>query len=295
MCPRGTPCRSSHRRLNGAVGCRHRTSSGACPSARELVTSAFVALLANATPNRAHARSRWPATTRAGSASPTARFSGRHLPVAPRARPLPTEARGARAVPAAARAGRRRRPTPRVLFMLFAQWFTDSFLRTDRSDWRKNTSTQEIDFCQIYGLSEPKTRLLRSMEGGRLKSQQIDGQEYPPFLFERTAERRARGQAGVQGPARRGPGCSTSCWPGCPTGRRTSSSPSASSTATRPSAAPRSTSCSCASTTGSPALLAKEYERGRENGRPGTAAMTRRGPGRADLPDHPDDHDRPAS
>ena len=35
------------------------------------------------------------------------------------------------------------------LFMLFAQWFTDSFLRTERSDWRKNTSTQEIDFCQI--------------------------------------------------------------------------------------------------------------------------------------------------
>ena len=68
-----------------------------------------------------------------------------------------------------------------------AQWFTDSFLRTDHTDWRKNTSTQEIDFCQIYGLSEQKTRLLRSMEGGRLTSQQIDGQEYPPFLFERTA------------------------------------------------------------------------------------------------------------
>ena len=64
-----------------------------------------------------------------------------------------------------------------VLFLLFAQWFTDSFLRTDHTDWRKNTSTQEIDFCQIYGLSEPRTRLLRSMQGGRLKSQQIDGQE----------------------------------------------------------------------------------------------------------------------
>jgi prostaglandin-endoperoxide synthase 2 len=72
------------------------------------------------------------------------------------------------------------------MFLLFAQWFTDSFLRTDRSDWRKNTSTQEIDFCQIYGLSEAKTRLLRSMEGGRMKTQVIGGQKYPPFLLERT-------------------------------------------------------------------------------------------------------------
>ena len=74
-----------------------------------------------------------------------------------------------------------------VMFLLFAQWFTDSFLRTDRSDWRKNTSTQEIDFCQIYGLSEAKTRMLRSMQGGRMATQVIDGQEYPPFLLERTA------------------------------------------------------------------------------------------------------------
>ena len=39
-----------------------------------------------------------------------------------------------------------------VWFMFFAQWFTDSFLRTSREDFRQNTSTQEIDLCQIYGL-----------------------------------------------------------------------------------------------------------------------------------------------
>ncbi|SFU07206.1 prostaglandin-endoperoxide synthase 2 [Geodermatophilus amargosae] len=75
-----------------------------------------------------------------------------------------------------------------VLFMLFAQWFTDSFLRTERSDWRKNTSTQEIDFCQIYGLTEAQTRLLRKGKGGLLKSQQIRDEEYPPYLFRRTAD-----------------------------------------------------------------------------------------------------------
>ena len=68
--------------------------------------------------------------------------------------------------------------------MFFAQWFTDSFLRTSREDFRQNTSTQEIDLCQIYGLGADQTRMLRSMSGGRLKSQQINGEEFPVFLFQ---------------------------------------------------------------------------------------------------------------
>jgi prostaglandin-endoperoxide synthase 2 len=170
--------------LNGAVAVaadllRH------VPFGPRLITSAFVSLLANGTPPRprpftlAGDYTSWISLTDRS-------FSGRHLPVAPEGRQLPTEAEVLHLF---------RRPpgkeTPSVdtsvLFLLFAQWFTDSFLRTDHSDWRKNTSTQEIDFCQIYGLSEGRTRLLRAMEGGRLKSQQIDGQEYPPFLLERTA------------------------------------------------------------------------------------------------------------
>jgi Animal haem peroxidase len=71
-----------------------------------------------------------------------------------------------------------------VWFMFFAQWFVDSFLRTSREDFRQNTSTQEIDLCQIYGLGPAQTRMLRSLSGGRLKSQLIDGQEYPAFLFQ---------------------------------------------------------------------------------------------------------------
>jgi prostaglandin-endoperoxide synthase 2 len=169
--------------LNGAVGVatnllRH------VPFGPRLVTSAFVSLLANGTPPRPR-----PFTLAADYTSWVSltdrSFTGRHLPVAPEGRSLPTEAAVLELF---------RRPPGKeipsvdtsVLFLLFAQWFTDSFLRTDHTDWRKNTSTQEIDFCQIYGLSEAKTRLLRSMEGGRLKSQEIDGQEYPPFLFERT-------------------------------------------------------------------------------------------------------------
>jgi prostaglandin-endoperoxide synthase 2 len=155
------------------------------PFGPRLVTSTFVSLLANATEPRPR-----PLTLAADYTtwvSLTDRsFTGRHLPPAPSDRPLPPEADVLELF---------RRPPGQevpsedtsVMFLLFAQWFTDSFLRTDRGDWRKNTSTQEIDFCQIYGLSEAKTRMLRSMRGGRMKTQLIDGQEYPPFLLERTA------------------------------------------------------------------------------------------------------------
>lgn len=71
-----------------------------------------------------------------------------------------------------------------VMFMFFAQWFTDSFLRTSRADHRRNTSNHEIDLCQVYGLSEDKTTMLRAGRGGRLKTQRIGGEEFPVFLFE---------------------------------------------------------------------------------------------------------------
>jgi prostaglandin-endoperoxide synthase 2 len=154
------------------------------PGGPRLVTSAFVSLLADATPPRPRPFTMWGDYTSWVSLTDRS-FTGRHLPPAPADRALPTETQ---VLELFRRPPGKERPSTdtTVMFMLFAQWFTDSFLRTERSDWRKNTSTQEIDFCQIYGISEARTRMLRSMEGGRLKSQQIDGQEYPPFLFERT-------------------------------------------------------------------------------------------------------------
>jgi prostaglandin-endoperoxide synthase 2 len=74
-------------------------------------------------------------------------------------------------------------PKSSALFGFFAQWFTDSFLRTDPNDLRRNTSNHEIDLCQIYGLNAADTALIRSGKGGELKTQLIDGQEFPPFLF----------------------------------------------------------------------------------------------------------------
>lgn len=77
-----------------------------------------------------------------------------------------------------------------VLFMFFAQWFTDSVLRIDPRDRRRNTSNHDVDLCQIYGLYEHETRCLRSGEGGRLRSRQINGQEFPDGLGERDANGR---------------------------------------------------------------------------------------------------------
>jgi prostaglandin-endoperoxide synthase 2 len=109
-------------------------------------------------------------------------FSGRHLP--------PSSAAEQATLPPAAdvvalyRRERLTRATDTsVMFMFFAQWFTDSFLRTSMTDYRKNESNHEIDLCQIYGRNIDATNLLRSGQGGRLKSQLIDGEEYPEFLF----------------------------------------------------------------------------------------------------------------
>lgn len=71
-----------------------------------------------------------------------------------------------------------------VFFMFFAQWFTDGFFRSSHLDARKTTSNHNIDLAQIYGSNEAIALLLRSGEGGRLRSQQIAGEEYPDFLGE---------------------------------------------------------------------------------------------------------------
>jgi prostaglandin-endoperoxide synthase 2 len=110
-------------------------------------------------------------------------FSGRHLP------PSTPEAQAALPAEADVVALYRRERLVRssdtsVMFMFFAQWFTDSFLRTSLTDFRKNQSNHELDMCQIYGRTIDQTNLLRSQDGGRLKSQLIEGEEYPPFLFQ---------------------------------------------------------------------------------------------------------------
>ncbi|GAB1541205.1 hypothetical protein NUACC21_38750 [Scytonema sp. NUACC21] len=75
-----------------------------------------------------------------------------------------------------------------LIFPYFVQWFTDSFLRTDRLDPRKNTSNHHIDLCNVYGLNPKITHMLRSHKGGKLKSQFINGEEYPPFYYDENGQ-----------------------------------------------------------------------------------------------------------
>ncbi len=71
-----------------------------------------------------------------------------------------------------------------LLFPYWVQWFTDGFLRVDPKNRLKNTSNHEIDLSPVYGLRRESTEKLRSKQGGKLKSQFINGEEYPLFLYE---------------------------------------------------------------------------------------------------------------
>ncbi len=75
-----------------------------------------------------------------------------------------------------------------MLFPYWVQWFTDSFLRTDHDQRLKNTSNHQVDLCNVYGLNKKATELLRSKVGGKLKSQILNGEEYPLFFYEKTYE-----------------------------------------------------------------------------------------------------------
>lgn len=84
-----------------------------------------------------------------------------------------------------------------LLFPAFAQYLTDGFIRTkmpqngedDDPIRKQNTSNHDIDLCPLYGRTEEQTlalRLLSEEKGkkGRLKTQLINNEEYPHFLFE---------------------------------------------------------------------------------------------------------------
>ena len=69
-----------------------------------------------------------------------------------------------------------------TLLCYFAQWFTDSFLRTSPGDTRLNTSNHEIDLCQIYGLDAETAALLRTRQDGTLRT--CAQGLYPAHLFD---------------------------------------------------------------------------------------------------------------
>ncbi|HEY2658235.1 MAG TPA: hypothetical protein VGI79_00830, partial [Caulobacteraceae bacterium] len=74
------------------------------------------------------------------------------------------------------------------LFPAFAQYLTDGFIRTDPHNRARTTSNHEIDLCPLYGRTEAQTTILRVASQapghrGRLKSQTIGGEDFPPYLY----------------------------------------------------------------------------------------------------------------
>jgi prostaglandin-endoperoxide synthase 2 len=98
--------------------------------------------------------------------------------------------------------GQRPCPKSTCLFPAFAQYLTDGFIRTQmanedaKEDRRRTTTNHEIDLSPLYGRTEAQTRVLRarseeSGRRGRLKSQQLNGEDYSPFLFDDDGETKA--------------------------------------------------------------------------------------------------------
>src|SRR3954464_13665187 len=96
-------------------------------------------------------------------------------------------------------AGQRVCPKSTCLFPAFAQYLTDGFIRTlihnnppfgdGVEDRRKTTSNHDIDLSPLYGRTWRQTEVLRDSAAapgrkGRLKSQIVNGEEYPPYLYD---------------------------------------------------------------------------------------------------------------
>ncbi|WP_052134404.1 peroxidase family protein [Sphingomonas sp. 37zxx] len=115
-------------------------------------------------------------------------FYARHLPTADPPPDIPTAAQAV-ALFRRAEGGMRECPKSTLLFPVFAQYLTDGFLRTDMADRQRTTSNHDIDLSPLYGRTWAQTQVLRTRDEspgrrGRLDSQELAGEEYPPFLFE---------------------------------------------------------------------------------------------------------------
>ena len=132
-----------------------------------------------------------------------------------RAKPYPAaEAMGTRRPPkaevaklfAATPGAQRICPKSTCLFPAFAQYLTDGFIRTrvtndppfgdGQEDRRRTTSNHEIDQSPLYGRTEAQTGVLRlkseaAGKKGRLKSQTIGHEEFPPYLFDNAGKVKA--------------------------------------------------------------------------------------------------------
>jgi len=82
-----------------------------------------------------------------------------------------------------------------LLFPVFAQWFTDSWLLTRDGEPTRTNSPHQIDLNPLYGLTPDVTSTLRCLsetkgERGRLKSEIVNKEEWSPLLFDASGGRK---------------------------------------------------------------------------------------------------------
>jgi prostaglandin-endoperoxide synthase 2 len=127
-------------------------------------------------------------------------WSARHLPAWEQPNNLPSPEKVVELFQRGVGAGQQYSTKSTLLFPAFAQYLTDGFIRTrmphegdDPAIRLRNSSNHEIDLCTLYGRLAEQTAALRlgsvhAGERGRLKSQQLKGEEYSPFLFDDNLE-----------------------------------------------------------------------------------------------------------
>lgn len=114
-------------------------------------------------------------------------YLGRTLaPVEPR-RDLPSIEEATRLF--VAEGDQRECPKSTLLFPVFAQYLTDGFLRTDPHARTRTTSNHDIDLSPLYGRTPAQTGALRLRSSepgrkGRLRSQMVEGEEFPPEIYQ---------------------------------------------------------------------------------------------------------------
>ncbi|WP_299509584.1 peroxidase family protein [Cypionkella sp.] len=114
---------------------------------------------------------------------------GRHLPATtPDALPALEDVRALFVVP---KGQQTESENSSVLFLSFAQWFTDGFLMTDARDTRKTNTSHHIDFNPLYGLNRAESDAIREKseargQKGRLKfeTDPISGEVFAPKLYD---------------------------------------------------------------------------------------------------------------
>ena len=141
--------------------------------------------IVNSTRNRPHPWSTLSDYTSWDSLTDRTWFA-RHLPAADA--PMTPEVERVKALFTRPEGGQRLSKKSTCLFPAFAQYLTDGFIRSVPTDARRTTSNHEIDLCTLYGRTRAQTDALRLKDAtpgrrGRLKSQMIGDEEYPPFLF----------------------------------------------------------------------------------------------------------------